>query len=107
MNASTVCVHDEGAGIDAAGRSSPFPAYERLSAQSRGPAVGTGPGLRIKRALAEPMDVNTGVDRATRTGSAFSLALPVTQIRPEESTARTFNYPVTGNNGSLAAAATG
>lgn len=64
-------------------------------------------GLRIKRALAEPMDVDTSVDRATRTGSAFSLALPGTQLHPEESTARTFNYPVTGINGSLAAAATG
>ena len=103
MNASTVRV----VGIDPAGQPSFIPAYERLSAQSRGPAMGIGPGLRIKRALAEPMDVNTGVDRATRTGSAFSLALPCTRLHPEESTARTFNYPVTGINGSLAAAATG
>ena len=98
MNASTVCVHDEGAGIDAAaGRSSPFPVYERLSAQSRGPAVGTGPGLGIKRALAEPKDVNTGVDRATRTGSTFSLALPDTQLHPEESNRQDFQLPGNGH----------
>jgi signal transduction histidine kinase/HAMP domain-containing protein/ActR/RegA family two-component response regulator len=87
-----ISVRDEGPGIPEAMRERVFAPFDRLGAES-GRIEGTGLGLSLSRALAEPMDGTIDFESIAGHGSTFWVELPITAEAPTDTEAATTPPP--------------